>query len=66
MDYVEGEYVESFGPFDCKNSLPGFLDYIYCLFKSEGFDITDRLEAIYNPDKKDYIVIDLGSFIKII
>ncbi|MCM3412701.1 hypothetical protein [Metabacillus litoralis] len=61
MDYIEGEYFESIGPFNCQNPQQDSLDYIYCLLISEGFDIADRLEAIYNREKSRFIIVDLGG-----
>jgi hypothetical protein len=63
MDYIEGDYVESLCPEVDENPLIGSLVYIYSLLKKEEFDIGDRLEAIYNQEKKCYIIVDLGGLV---
>ncbi|AMV09890.1 hypothetical protein GT3570_02885 [Geobacillus thermoleovorans] len=61
MDFIEGEYIERMLLTDGDRDL---LD-IYGLFREKGFEIIDRLEAIYNRKKNHYTIIDLGSFCKI-
>lgn len=65
MDYIEGTHIETTSPSNYKNPHTTItLESIYLLFQEKGFYFEDRVEFIFNPNKKTYTIIDLGGLYK--
>ncbi|TWI56332.1 hypothetical protein [Halalkalibacter nanhaiisediminis] len=64
MDYIDGDYLEKMVLSDCTQPVIDKLDGVFCKFKEKGFDIGDRLEAIFIKEENKYIIIDLGGLVK--
>lgn len=53
MDYIEGTHIETTSPTNFKNPHTTItLESIYSLFQEKGGYFEDRVEVIFNPNKK--------------